>query len=191
MPQVLSRFATNLTVSALIVYATISVAYLRFYKWSVLQPPDNRHNKLMRSRMSSVNRAALGNDARIDPNQDIRAYNREDDRFYPYKTHGQYLRAIYGFCGSVLFALSSGWSSFVHPMSISDFLAAYINVSQPSEVLSAVQYAQILINSENVVSNLHPHLYRLPYPFAGLEPQEVDGARSQRRPPQPSLRLTD
>jgi hypothetical protein len=77
----------------------------------------------------SVNRAARGEDQRIDPNQDLRAYDRDDDCFYPYKSHGQYLRAWYGMCGCFLIVLFNGWQSFVSPMSIDDFLASYINVS--------------------------------------------------------------
>jgi hypothetical protein len=153
--------------------------------------PSERHNKLMRSRMCSINRAAEGHDERIDPNQDIRAYNREDDRFYPYKTHGQYLRAIYGLCGSGLLVLFSGWSSLVPPKDTGNFLAAYINVSRPPEAMLAARYAQISINSETADTHLHLDLHRVPYPFAGLEPPGVDLARSQRRPPQPSLRRTD
>jgi len=77
----------------------------------------------------SIDRAARGEDTRIDPNQDPRAYNRDDDHFYPYKSHGQYLRAWYGMCGAFLIALFNGWRSFVSPMSTADFLASYINVS--------------------------------------------------------------
>ena len=77
----------------------------------------------------SVGRAARGEDPRIQPNQDHRAYNRDDDHFYPYKSHGQYLRAWYGMCGTFLFALFNGWRSFVSPMGTADFLASYINVS--------------------------------------------------------------
>ena len=78
----------------------------------------------------SVNRAASGNDQGIDENQNLRAYNREDDS-YPYKSHGQYLRAWYGMCGCFLIVFFNGWSSCVSPMSIDDFFASYINVSGP------------------------------------------------------------
>ncbi|KAN0082315.1 Amino acid permease domain containing protein [Elaphomyces granulatus] len=106
--EILGRIATNAVVSTLIVNCLICGAYLQFYK--------------------CVNRAARGDDERIDPDQDLRAYDRDDDRFYPYRSHGQYLRAWYGMCGSFLIVLFNGWSSFVSPMSNDDFLASYINI---------------------------------------------------------------
>jgi len=104
---ILGRIATNSAVSTLIVYCLNCAAYLRFYK--------------------CVNRAASGNDQGIDENQNLRAYNREDDS-YPYKSHGQYLRAWYGMCGCFLMAFFNGWSSCVFPMSINDFFASYISI---------------------------------------------------------------
>ncbi|KAN0072293.1 Amino acid permease domain containing protein [Elaphomyces granulatus] len=104
---ILGRIATNSAVSTLIVYCLNCAAYLRFYK--------------------CVNRAASGNDQGIDENQNLRAYNREDDS-YPYKSHGQYLRAWYGMCGCFLIVFFNGWSSCVSPMSIDDFFASYINI---------------------------------------------------------------
>jgi len=106
--KILGRIATNSVVSNLIFHCLICVAYLRFYK--------------------CVECAARGQDQRIDPNQDLRVYDRGDDRFYPYRSHGQYLRAWYGMCGCFLIVLFNGWSSFVSPMSIDDFLASYINI---------------------------------------------------------------
>ncbi|KAH0565197.1 hypothetical protein GP486_001413 [Trichoglossum hirsutum] len=120
---ILGRVATNSVVSALIAYCIICVAYLKFYK--------------------CIDRAAQGLDTRTDPNQDLRFYNREDDRFYPYKTHGQYLRAIYGICGCGLFVLFNGWRSFVPPMNIADFFSSYINI--PVFVLIFIAYR---INSQ-------------------------------------------
>jgi len=106
--EILGRIATNSTVSASIVYCLICAAFLQFYK--------------------CVNRAASGEDPRVDPSQNLSAYDRDDDRFYPYKSHGQYLRAWYGMCGCFLFVLFNGWYSFVSPMDTSDFLACYINI---------------------------------------------------------------
>jgi amino acid transporter len=106
--EILGRIAANSVVSNLIIHCVICVAYLRFYE--------------------CVNCAARGNDQRIDPNQNLRAYDRGDDHFYPYRSHGQYIRAWYGMCGCFFIILFNGWSSVVSPMSINDFLASYINI---------------------------------------------------------------
>jgi amino acid transporter len=123
--------ANNSVTAALIVYCFTCAAYLRFYKWSVALQyiTTGVHTQLMCFSMYSINRAASGEDPRIEPNQDIRAYDRENDRFYPYKSHGQYLRAWYGLCGCVLIAFFNGWRSLIPPMSVADFVASYINVS--------------------------------------------------------------
>jgi yeast amino acid transporter len=54
-------------------------------------------------------------------------YNREYYE-YPYKSHGQYLRACYALMGCSLFIIFNGWRTFVSPMSVGDFLACYIAV---------------------------------------------------------------
>ncbi|ERF69015.1 hypothetical protein EPUS_06702 [Endocarpon pusillum Z07020] len=104
--EILGRIAINSVVSNLIVYCLICASYLRFYK--------------------CINRAARGVDPEVD--QNVEAYNRENDSMYPYKSHLQYLRAWYGLCGTFLFALFNGWRSVVSPMSISSFLASYFNI---------------------------------------------------------------
>jgi yeast amino acid transporter len=85
----------------------------------------------------SIKRAAKGDDRKVDANQQISAYDRNDDSFYPYKSHGQYLRAWYGLIGCFLIAIFNGWRSFVSPMNLSDFIASYINVKSLFYVLPA------------------------------------------------------
>jgi amino acid transporter len=82
--------------------------------------------------MYSIYNAAHSQDDRIDPNQDIAAYDRENYSVYPYKSHGQYIRAFYGLTGCALFVAFNGWRSFVPPFTPPDFLASYINVSSLS-----------------------------------------------------------
>jgi amino acid permease len=86
----------------------------------------NRHTH--QANKYSVNRAAWGA-SRVDLNQNVNAYDRNDDHFYPYKSHGQYLRAWYGLGACFIFALFNGWQSVISPMSPNDFVASYINVS--------------------------------------------------------------
>jgi amino acid transporter len=93
--------------------------------------------------VGSIERAANGNDPKVDPNQDIRAYDREDDHFYPYKSHGQYIRAWYGMIGCFLIAIFNGWQSVVSPLSLPDFLASYINV-RPTSYLPWLAVADLI-----------------------------------------------
>ena len=47
---------------------------------------------------------------------------------YPYKSHGQWLRAAYALLGCALLVIFNGWRSFLNPFSTPDFLAAYLAV---------------------------------------------------------------
>jgi hypothetical protein len=49
---------------------------------------------------------------------------------YPYKSHFQWLRAVYAFVGCSLFILFNGWDSFLGGRATADkFLPSYISVS--------------------------------------------------------------
>jgi len=100
--------ATNSSASALIFYSLICWSYLRFYK--------------------CLKNATDGKDGRISPNQDLAAYDRDNSQLYPYRSHGQYLRAWYGLFGSFMIAIFNGWESFVSPMEVDDFIASYISI---------------------------------------------------------------
>ena len=63
----------------------------------------------------------------VDRDQDRNAYNRKATRTYPYKSHGQYLRACYGLVSCGAMAFFNGWRS-VSPFSAADFFASYISV---------------------------------------------------------------
>jgi yeast amino acid transporter len=87
--------------------------------------------------ITSIKAAAEGRDENID-NKDSpeirRLYDREDPQ-YPYKSHGQYIRACYALFGCTVLVLFNGWRTFVPPMSVNDFIACYIAVrsSMPHE----------------------------------------------------------
>jgi yeast amino acid transporter len=81
--------------------------------------------------MCSINAAAQGNDETItnkDNPQVRQLYDRQSPH-YPYKSHGQYLRAWYALIGCALFILFNGWRTFVSPMSLEDFFGCYVGVS--------------------------------------------------------------
>jgi yeast amino acid transporter len=77
-----------------------------------------------------VKAAAQGGNENVDnrDDPDIRQLYNRDHHEYPYKSHGQYLRACYALMGCSLFIAFNGWRTFVSPMSVSDFLACYIAV---------------------------------------------------------------
>ncbi|TVY22638.1 putative lysine/arginine permease [Lachnellula hyalina] len=104
----LGRLATNSVVSMMIVYAIICVTYLRFYICI---------EKAATGQIQSLNHTA----------QDLSAYNRQN-RHYPYKSRGQWLKACYGILGCCLLAFFNGWRSFVTPFSAADFVASYISI---------------------------------------------------------------
>src|SRR5277367_4238789 len=74
--------------------------------------------------------AAQGDDEQVDnkDNPDIRQLYDREHHEYPYKSHGQYLRACYALMGCSIFIIFNGWRTFVSPMSVADFLACYIAV---------------------------------------------------------------
>jgi amino acid transporter len=79
----------------------------------------------------SINAAAQGNDENISNKDDpqVRQLYDRDSPQYPYRSHGQYLRAWYALIGCTLFVLFNGWRTFVPPMSVNDFVACYVSVS--------------------------------------------------------------
>ncbi len=64
---------------------------------------------------------------RINP--DTRNHYNRSARQYPYHSHLQWLRALYGLVFCILMILFSGWRVFISPMSVQDFVAEYISVS--------------------------------------------------------------
>ncbi|KAL1953034.1 hypothetical protein VTO42DRAFT_3743 [Malbranchea cinnamomea] len=101
----LSELATNCTVSCLIVYATICATYLCFYR--TLEETKNYGT-------TSEMQAAC--------------YDRDHPR-YPYKSHGQWLKAAFGLVACVILILFNGVAAFVtEPFNTRHFFASYIGI---------------------------------------------------------------
>lgn len=62
-------------------------------------------------------------------------YDRSHPR-YPYRSHGQYLRAYYAVFACSLFVIFNGWRTFITPVSIEDIFGCYIAVSCLSQLAS-------------------------------------------------------
>jgi len=103
--QRLKELGTNCTVSYLIVFMVISATYLSFYK--TLE------------------------DARLSGNtseSQAARYDR-DNELFPYKSHGQWLKAAYGFGACAILLLFNGVGAFVeNPFDGRQFAAAYISL---------------------------------------------------------------
>ncbi len=56
------------------------------------------------------------------------SYDR-DHPLYPYKSHGQWLKACYGLVGLIILILFNGVAAFIEPFNVRKFVSAYISVS--------------------------------------------------------------
>ncbi|KAK3941891.1 amino acid permease-domain-containing protein [Diplogelasinospora grovesii] len=108
--QILGRMVRTCVISMLITYALVAASFLEFYK--------------------CINAAAHGNDESISDkdNPEIRQLYDRSSPQYPYRSHGQYLRAWYALLGCTLFIIFNGWRTFVPPMNIADFLGCYVAI---------------------------------------------------------------
>ncbi len=79
-------------------------------------------------------------------------YNRESER-YPWKTHGQWLRAAYGLTMCCLMIIFQDWQSLVSPVSVQSFVASYISVSM--DVISNSDIADNLAGLDLCGSQQH------------------------------------
>jgi amino acid transporter len=103
--QRLNEIASNCTVSYLILYAMICATYLCFFR--TLQETREDAN-------TSAAQAAK--------------YDRSDPR-YPYKSHGQWLKAYYGIASCVILLLFNGIVAFLEePFDSRSFVASYISI---------------------------------------------------------------
>jgi amino acid transporter len=82
------------------------------------------------SQLNSTRKAASGDNENVDDKDDpnVRSQYDRDSPSYPYKSHGQWLRACYALLGCFLLTFFNGWRSLAHPLSSADFLACYISV---------------------------------------------------------------
>jgi hypothetical protein len=62
-------------------------------------------------------------------------YDRNHPR-YPYKSHGQWLKACYGMVSCIILVLFNGIGPFLErPFDVHRFIASYISVSSPTQSL--------------------------------------------------------
>ena len=67
------------------------------------------------------------------------SYDRNNE-LYPYKSHGQWLKACYGMVTCALLILLNGVAAFLEsPFNVRKFIAAYISVC----LLSAIKFSKI------------------------------------------------
>ena len=104
--KILGNMATYCSCSMLIVYSIICLAFLSFKSLTVDGREDD--DVIIHSSGGTVlNR------------------NASD---YPYKSHLQWARAVYGLVGCSLILFFAGWKSFLDPFSAANFFASYTNV---------------------------------------------------------------
>ncbi|KAI9893089.1 MAG: hypothetical protein M1814_000636 [Vezdaea aestivalis] len=104
--KILGRMAINTTASMLIVYSCVCLSFLVF-------------------KTRTVNGPHSGSITIPSPSGHLLNRNAPT---YPYKSHFQYLRALYGLIACGLLAIFNGWRSFLNPFSAADFIASYISV---------------------------------------------------------------
>ncbi|KAL2024839.1 hypothetical protein VTK56DRAFT_5660 [Thermocarpiscus australiensis] len=100
----LDELANNCTVSCLVVYACICATYLYFFR--TLEDAKLYGN-------TSESQAA--------------SYDR-DNPLYPYKSHGQWLKACYGLVACTILVLFNGVGAFIEPFNVRKFVSAYISL---------------------------------------------------------------
>ncbi|KAH6684577.1 proline-specific permease [Halenospora varia] len=111
----LSELASNCTVSCLIVYVAICATYLSFFK--------------------TLEDAKLYGNA---SEAQTACYDRNHPR-YPYKSHGQWLKAAYGMVSCMLLVVFNGIGAFLErPFNVRRFVSSYISL--PVFVLLLVGY---------------------------------------------------
>ncbi|KAM7185596.1 Amino acid permease domain containing protein [Naviculisporaceae sp. PSN 640] len=108
--QTLGRLTAIIGTATLIVYAVNSYTFILFYK--------------------EINKAACGfRDDELNLTPEMRfQYDRENKRQYPYRSHLQWLRALYSLVFCLLMILFQGWRTLVNPASGEDFVAFYIAI---------------------------------------------------------------
>jgi amino acid transporter len=105
----LGRMTSVAVTAGLIVYAVNCLAYLNFYR--------------------QVNAAARGDlDDDLNLTQETRTFYKRAARQYPYRSHLQWIRAVYAFVGCTLMIIFQGWHTFLSPMKTAEFVAIYIGI---------------------------------------------------------------
>lgn len=60
---------------------------------------------------------------------DMRNQYKRSAKRYPYRSHLQWIRALYGLVFCSLMIIFQGWRTLIPPATIQDFVASYISVS--------------------------------------------------------------
>ncbi|KAK0715434.1 amino acid permease-domain-containing protein [Lasiosphaeris hirsuta] len=111
--EILGRLTTVASTATLIVYALNCYTFLLFF-----------------NELEHVVAGERDTELHITGSPELRnQYRRSHNRRYPYHSHGQWLRALYGLVFSVLMIFFQGWRSVVPPFSASDFVASYISIA--------------------------------------------------------------
>jgi hypothetical protein len=111
----------------LIVYGVACLSYLQFYNWYVSASAYDIYCES--NNPYSIGAASRGENEAIENDTNVlQAYDREHKQ-YPYKSRGQWLRAAYGLFGCSVMIFFNGWRSLAKPVSVEDFIASYISVS--------------------------------------------------------------
>lgn len=76
--------------------------------------------------LGAVIRGECDEDLNLTP--EMRNMYKRSAKQYPYRSHLQWIRAVYALVGCVLMATFQGWRTFVSPMSGKDFVASYVAV---------------------------------------------------------------
>ncbi|KAK3381753.1 amino acid permease-domain-containing protein [Podospora didyma] len=107
--QRLERLTTVATTASLIVYALNCFTFLKFYKELGLIRDGHR-------------------DAELGITADERFKFGRKNLQYPYRSHLQWLRALYALIFCLLLLLFQGWRSVYSPFDAEDFVASYIAI---------------------------------------------------------------
>jgi amino acid transporter len=107
--RILGQMTTVAVVSNLLVYGINCVAYLNFYRL--------------------VNAAARGRlDDELNLTPETRTHYDRNAPRYPYRTHLQWIRAVYALVGCTILLIFHGWRTLLSPVIVDDFVASYIPI---------------------------------------------------------------
>jgi hypothetical protein len=82
------------------------------------------------NRNPRINSAACGErDEELNIMPEMRNRYRRSAKRYPYRSHLQWIRALYGLVFCSLMIIFQGWRTLIPPATINDFVASYLSVS--------------------------------------------------------------
>jgi amino acid transporter len=130
----MNELSSNCVVSCLIVFLIICATYLCFFRTYVIPPPSTPLPTGKLTNNSLEDAKLRGNTSEAQS----ASYDRNHPR-YPYKSHGQWLRAAYGCSACVILVAFNGIKAFLqNPFSKRELVAQYISVSPNSSPYSII-----------------------------------------------------